>query len=80
MPGLTWGDVCPDCLGGLHRRASPVARRISLFAALLVVAYAWWGITLTPASRVWVAGVAIGTYFVVRKIATAIAIEVMRKS
>ena len=79
MPGLRWGDWCPECTEELRRRASPLARRISLLTALLVVAYAWLRIPLGPASRIWVAAVAVGTYFVVRALATQITMEVLRK-
>jgi hypothetical protein len=79
VPGVRWGDLCPDCAGALRRRANPIARRISLLAALLVILYAWRSIDLTPTSRLWVAGIAIGTYFLVRRIATQIAMEVLRK-
>jgi hypothetical protein len=79
VPLIRWGDLCPDCRDELRRRASPIARRISLFAALLVIAYAWFQIPLGPASRVWVAGIAIATYFLVRRIATQILMEVLRK-
>ena len=78
VPGVQWGDLCPDCQAGLRRRASPVARRISLLAALLVVLYAWLSSSLGPTSRIWVAGIAIGTYFLVRKIATQIMMEYLR--
>lgn len=79
VPAIKWGDLCPECREALRRRASPLARRISLLAALLVVFYAWFRIELRPASRVWVAGIAIATYFLVRKIATQIAMDLMRK-
>ena len=79
VPGVKWGDLCPDCQAQLRKRASPIARRISLLAALLVVFYAWREVNLTPASRIWVAAVTIGTYFVVRRIATQVAMEVLRK-
>jgi len=79
VPGIKWGDLCPECLAELKRRASPVARYISLGAALLVIGYAWLRIPLGLSSRVWVAGIAIGTYFLVRKIVTQIAVEVLRK-
>ena len=79
VPGVKWGDLCPGCQAELRRRASPIARRISLLAALLVVLYAWLQIPLGPTSRIWVAGIAVGTYFLVRRIATQIAMEVLRK-
>ena len=79
VPHLKWGDLCPECTAELRARATPIARRISIFAALLVIAYAWFQITLTPSNRVWVGGIAIGTYFLVRRIVTQIAMEVLRK-
>jgi len=78
VPGVRWGDLCPDCQAELRRRASPIARRISLLAALLVVLYAWLEITLKPSTRIWVAAIAVGTYFLVRRIATQIAMEYFR--
>lgn len=78
VPGVRWGDLCPDCEAALRRRATPIARRISLLTALLVVFYAWWEITLTSRVRVWVAGITIATYFLTRKIATQLAMEYYR--
>jgi hypothetical protein len=79
VPGIKWGDLCPECREALRRRASPLARRISLLAALIVIATAWFTVELKPASRVWVAAIAIATYFLVRKIATQVAMDLMRK-
>lgn len=79
VPGIRWGDLCADCRAELRRRASPIARRISLLAALLVIAYAWLRIPLRPATRAWVAGIAIATYFLVRKIATQVAMDLMKR-
>ena len=78
VPGVRWGDLCPDCEAALRRRANPIARRISLLAAMLVVFYAWWEITLTSRARVWVAAIALGTYFLARRITTQIAMEYFR--
>ena len=78
VPGVRWGDLCPDCQAELRRRASPIARRISLLAALLVVLYAWLEITLKPSTRIWIAVIAVGTYFLVRRIATQITMEYLR--
>ena len=80
VPGITWGDLCPDCRGRLRGRASPLARRISLLASLLVVAYAWFDVPFTHKNRIWVAVIAVGTYFLVRKMATQILMEYMRRS
>ncbi len=77
--GVRWGDLCPECLAELRRRASPLARIISLVFAGVVIGYAYWRIPLTPATRIWVAAIAVATYFLVRKITTGIAVELMRK-
>jgi hypothetical protein len=45
---------------------------------LLVVLYAWFQIPLTPRVRIWVAGIAVGTYFLVRRITTQLAMEYFR--
>lgn len=79
VPGVKWGDLCPDCQAELRRRARPLARIISFGAALLVIGYAWLRIPLGPVSRIWVAAIAIATMFLVRKIVTQIAMEVLRK-
>jgi hypothetical protein len=44
-----------------------------------VVVYAWFDVPLTPKNRIWVAGIAVGTYFLVRKMATQILMEYMRR-
>ena len=79
VPGVKWGDLCPDCKAELTRRAMLLARIISFGAALLIIGYAWLRIPLGPVSRVWVAAVAIAAMFLVRKIVLQIAIEVLRK-
>lgn len=79
VAGLQWGDLCPDCTAELRRRASSRARYISLLVCLLVVWYAWLRIALTPSTRVWLAGIVVATYFLTRKIATQIAMDLMRR-
>jgi hypothetical protein len=79
VAGIKWGDLCPDCQAELKRRARPLARIISFVAALLVIGYAWLRIPLGPVSRIWVAAIAIATMFLVRRIVTQIAMEIMRK-
>jgi hypothetical protein len=78
-PGIKWGDLCPDCTERLRRRASSRARYISLLACLLVVWYAWLRIPLRPSTRVWLAAIVVATYFLTRKIATQVAMDLMRK-
>lgn len=79
VPGIQWGDLCPDCTERLRRRASSRARYISLLACLLVVWYAWLRIALRPSTRIWLAAIVVATYFLTRKIATQIAMDLMRK-
>lgn len=79
VPGIKWGDLCPDCTGRLRRRASSRARYISLLTCLLVVWYAWLRIPLRPSTRIWLAGIVVATYFLTRKIATQIAMDFMRR-
>jgi hypothetical protein len=78
-PGVKWGDLCPECLAELRRRASPLARIISLVVVGAVVVYSFSRLTLTTTVRIWVAAIAIATYFLVRKIVTQIAVEFLRR-
>ena len=78
-PGIKWGDLCPDCVALLKRRASPLARIISLLFVAVVIGYAWLRIPLTLTTRLWVAAIAVATYFLVRKIALQVAVEFLRK-
>jgi len=79
VAGVKWGDLCPECLAELKRRASPIARIISLVFVAVVIGYAWLRIPLTFTTRAWVAAIAIATYFLVRRIATQVAVDIMRK-
>ena len=45
---------------------------------MVVVWYAFATMRLTGSARVWIAGIAVATYFLVRRIVTQIAIEVLR--
>ena len=78
-PGVKWGDLCQECLAELQRRASPLARIISLVFVGAVIVYAFSRLTLTMSVRIWVAIIAIATYFLVRKIVTQIAVEFLRR-
>jgi hypothetical protein len=79
VPGIKWGDLCPECTQRLRRRASSRARYISLLTCLLVVWYAWLRIPLRPATRMWLAGIVVATYFLTRKIATQVIMDLTRK-
>jgi hypothetical protein len=45
---------------------------------MVVVWYAFATMRLTAGTRVWIAGIAVATYFLARRIVTQIAIEVLR--
>jgi uncharacterized protein (DUF983 family) len=79
VAGVKWGDLCPECLAELRRRANPLARIISLVFVGAVIVYAFSRLTLTTSVRIWVALIAIATYFLVRKIVTQIAVEFLRR-
>ena len=78
VPAIKWGDLCPDCRADLARRAMQIARGFSLLSAVLVVGYAWLRIPMGPSTRIWVAGIAIGAYFLTRKIVTQLVVEYRR--
>ena len=80
VPGIKWGDLCPECTARLRRRASSRARYISLLTCLLVVWYAWLRVPFRPSTRIWLAGIVVGTYFLTRKIATQVIMDLTRKS
>jgi len=75
VAGLAWGERCRDCLAERRRRASRLARRISLVAALLAAIFLGWGTPGTGQSRTWVAIGVLGTFLLTRMIAMRIAME-----
>ena len=76
--GLTWGDLCPDCLADRKRRASRLANRISLAATALMAAYVAIRMTATPMARLYGGIAVLATYIIVRRIATQVAMEFLK--
>ena len=76
--GLAWGDLCPDCLADRKRRASRLANRISLAATVLMAAYVAIRMTATPMARLYGGIAVLATYIIVRRIATQVAMEVLK--
>lgn len=78
VPGLPWGEKCPDCRRELQRRAGRIANRISLVATLLMGI--WVGVRLPPdpMARLYGAIAVVATYIIVRRVAGRVALETMQ--
>ncbi len=76
--GLPWGELCPDCLADRKRRASRLARRISLAATVLMAAYVALRVPADPMARIYSAVAVLATYIIVRRIATRVAMEYLK--
>jgi hypothetical protein len=79
VPGLAWGELCPDCLAERKRRASRLASRISLAATVLMAAYVAIRVTAAPMARLYGGIAVLATYIIVRRIATQVAMEYLPK-
>jgi hypothetical protein len=77
--GLSWGELCPDCLAERKRRATKLANRISLAATVLMAAYVAVRVSAAPMARLYGAIAVLATYIIVRRIATRIAMEYLPK-
>ena len=75
IPGLAWGERCPACLTERKRRARRIARRISLFTALLTAVMLGWRMTVDENSRIWIGIGTLSTFLLVRVIAMRLAME-----
>ncbi len=78
VPGLPWGEICPDGRRELQRRAGRIANRISLVATLLMGI--WVGVRLPPdpMARLYGAIAVVATYIIVRRVAGRVALETMQ--
>lgn len=77
VPGIGFGERCPDCLTRRVRRARSLSRRVALVATVIAAA---WVLTRLPASPLarWYSGLSVAaTYLLVRLIAGRIAMEVL---
>ena len=75
VPGLPWGELCPDCRGERQRRANRLAHRISLAATALMAAYVAIRLPGDPTSRLYGAIAVLATYIIVRRVASRAAME-----
>lgn len=78
VAGLPWGERCAGCRAELSRRAGRLARRISLAATALMVAYVALRMPPQPLARLYGAIAIVATYIVVRRIAGRVAMEMMQ--
>jgi len=76
--GLGWGELCPQCHAERSRRASKVANRISLAATLLMGMYVAFRMPHDSMARVYGAIAVLATYIIVRRIASRVAMEIMK--
>lgn len=75
VPGLRWGDYCPECLAQRTARARRIGRSISQVSALGMAAYVFLALPNTVGARTWGAIIVAATYFLVRQIVIRIALE-----
>jgi len=78
IAGLPWGELCPACRAQRQRRASRLANRISLAAALLMGLYVAFRMPPDPMARLYGAIAVLATYIIVRRIAARVALETMQ--
>ena len=77
VAGLAWGDLCTTCGAERQRRASRLARRISLLATLLAGIYILQRIPPTSVARTYGGFAVLVTYLIVRKIVQRVALELL---
>ncbi len=78
VPGLAWGDRCPICRMEREGRASRIAGRISLLAAVLTAGWLlFFRLPPDTTGRLYAAVIVAVTYLLVRKIASRVAFELL---
>jgi hypothetical protein len=78
VKGLQFGELCADCLRIRTARASRIGRLISLAVTALCAAYVAQRLPPTPTARLWAAAGAVLLYLVVRRVATKVAMQLLR--
>ncbi len=78
VPGLPWGELCPECRAERSARASRLANRISLAATALTAAYVVLRMPNDPTARFYGAVAVVATYIIVRRIVGRIAMEALK--
>ena len=75
---MGWGELCPECLAQRKVRARRLAGRISLAATVFMAAYVALRVPPAPMARLYGAIAVVATYIIVRRIATQVAMEVLK--
>ena len=78
VPGLAWGELCPQCRAERSARASRLANRISLAATALTAAYVALRMPNEPTAHFYGAVAVVATYIIVRRIVCRIAMEALK--
>ena len=78
VPGLAWGELCPQCRAERSARASRLANRISLAATALTAAYVALRMPNEPTAHFYGAVAVVATYIIVRRIVGRIAMEALK--
>jgi Zn finger protein HypA/HybF involved in hydrogenase expression len=78
VSGLGWGDRCPDCQARRKRRASRLARSISLASALVVAILLKYRAPPGTDPRLWIGIGTLTTFLLVRVIVLRVAMEVLK--
>jgi len=77
IPGLAWGERCPACRAERKRRASRLARRISLVASLGAAVLLGFKVSPGPDARMWIGGGVLATFLLTRVIVQRVAMELL---
>jgi hypothetical protein len=77
VAGLSWGDLCRNCLAERRERAKRLSLRISLPATLLVALYVMLRMPPDPMARLYGAIAVLATYIILRRIVTRVAMELL---
>lgn len=77
VPGIDFGERCPDCLARRSRQAARLARRVAIVVTLLAAAWTAGHFPASPLGR-WYALIGIPiTYLLVHLIIRRVAMEVL---
>lgn len=80
LAGLPWGERCADCRAARERRASKIASRISLAAAVPMAGYLVWRLPQGTSGRIYAAALVLAVYLIVRRIVARVAFDALPRS
>ena len=80
VTGIGWGELCPACRSKVVARARSLSSRIALGTTVLAALYIWWRMPMDfPLARVYAGITVLATYLIVRRIATVVATEYLKR-